>query len=357
MKDSEITYELTKYVADRGISVVQAMQKIDDGGKGILFLIDDDEVLVGCVTDGDIRRWIIKTADLSASVDIFMTKSPQYVYIWDTEPAEKILREKSINAVPIVDDDFRIHGIAVRSVFNRKGDADDCLKGVPVVIMAGGMGTRLYPYTKILPKPLIPIGDVPIVERIMEKFAMRGVNKIYMTVNYKKGMIKSYFDEVSRSYDISYVEENKPLGTGGSIKLIEEKFDRPIIVTNCDILIQADLGEIYKFHKESGNDITIVSSVKNTTIPYGVLKIKENGIVEEMQEKPSLSNLINTGMYVLNPELIDMIPDDTFFHMTHLVDECIETGKQVGIFPISEDSYLDMGELEEMRRMEDKLKI
>lgn len=357
MKDSEITYELTKYVADRGISVVQAMQKIDDNGKGILFLIDEEEVLLGCVTDGDIRRWIIKTADLSASVDMFMTTSPYYVKIWETESAEVLIHEKSISAVPIVDDDFRIHGIVVRSAYNSKGSSDDSLKGVPVVIMAGGMGTRLYPYTKILPKPLIPIGDVPIVERIIEKFVVRGVDKIYMTVNYKKGMIRSYFDEISRDYEISYVEETKPLGTGGSIKLIKERFDKPIIVTNCDILIQANLGEIYKFHKESGNDITIVSSVKNTTIPYGVLKIKENGIVEEMQEKPSLSNLINTGMYVLNPELIEMIPDETFFHMTHLVDECIATGRQVGIFPISEDSYLDMGELEEMRRMEDKLKI
>jgi len=357
MKDSEITYEIEKYVADCSVSVVQAMQKIDGGARGILFLVDADNTLVGCVTDGDIRRWIIRTADLSSSVDVFMNRNPIYVDFDSMEDTERIIFEKTISAVPVVDENHIIKAIAIRSVYNGKGSTDESLKGVPVVIMAGGMGTRLYPYTKILPKPLIPIGDIPIVERIINKFVDRGVDKLYMTVNYKKGMIKSYFDEIPRDYRIVYVEENKPLGTGGSIKLIKDTFDKPIIVTNCDILIEADLNKIYKFHLESGNGITIVSSVKNTVIPYGVLKIKENGIVEEMKEKPSLSHLINTGMYVLSPELIELIPSDSFYHMTHLVDRCLADGIKVGIFPISEDSYLDMGELEEMRRMEVKLNI
>ena len=228
---------------------------------------------------------------------------------------------------------------------------------VPCVIMAGGKGTRLYPYTKILPKPLIPIGDTPILERILNRFVEFGVNKFYLTVNYKKKMIRSYFEEVNPDYDIIYVEEDKPLGTGGSIKLIRQKFDKPIIIANCDAIINADYKDLYNFHIKSGNAITIVSSLKNITIPYGVLKTRENGELIKMEEKPKLSYFINTGMYIINPETIKFIPNDKMYHMTNLVDDVKNSGGKVGMYPVSEDSFLDMGEFDEMRRMEEKLNI
>ena len=231
------------------------------------------------------------------------------------------------------------------------------LSGVPVVIMAGGKGTRLYPYTKILPKPLVPIGDTPIVERIINYFSDFGMKSFYMTVNYKKAMIRSYFDEVEKDYTIKYVEENKPLGTGGSIKLIEDRFDRPIFISNCDSLILADYYDIYQHHLNAGNHITVVSALKNIQVPYGVMHTGENGALKSMEEKPKLSYFINTGMYVINPETIDLIPDDTMFHMTHLVEAVMKKGGKVGTYPVSEDSFLDMGELDEMKRMEEKLHI
>lgn len=223
--------------------------------------------------------------------------------------------------------------------------------------MAGGEGTRLYPYTKILPKPLIPIGDVPIVERIINKFVNFGAVDFYITLNYKKGMIKSYFSDLSPDYSVKYVEEERPLGTAGSLKLISEKFEKPIFVTNCDILINADYANIYKYHRESGNIMTIVTALKNIVVPYGVLKARSQGIVTSMEEKPRLSYFVNTGMYVLNPEVISMIPEDKFFHMTDLADNLLKEGLQVGMYPVSEDSFLDMGEFEEMKRMEEKLDL
>ena len=222
--------------------------------------------------------------------------------------------------------------------------------------MAGGKGTRLYPYTKILPKPLIPIGDIPIMERILDRFFKFGVKNFFATVNYKKNMIISYFSDIESKYKIKYVEENKPLGTAGSIKLINEKIKKPFIVTNCDILIEADYNDIYKYHMDSGNKLTIVGALKNVVIPYGVLHTKENGSVISMEEKPSFSNFINTGMYILNPELIEQIPEDTFFHMTDLAEKLLQNGERVGMYPVSEDSFLDMGEFAEMQRMEEKLK-
>ena len=347
------------YVTTENVSVIEAMQLIDKGAKGIVFVVDENESLIGCVTDGDIRRWLIKTADLSAKVSEFMYRSPKYIFLSDDIDRDEYMERFSISALPVLNADMQIVDITFRSYAQTEteGDRKRSLNDVDVVIMAGGKGTRLYPYTKILPKPLIPIGEIPIIERIIDKFTEYGINDYYLTVNYKKGMIKSYFNDLNPKYNIHYVEENKPLGTGGSLRLIDKKFDKPVFVTNCDILVQANLADIYNQHIESGNAITIVSSLKNVVIPYGVLKVKEEGVVEEMQEKPSMFYFINTGMYIVNPELIELIPEDTFYHMPQLADECIRRGMKVGMYPISEDAFLDMGEFEEMKRMEEKLDI
>ena len=168
-------------------------------------------------------------------------------------------------------------------------------------------------------------------------------------------MIKSYFSETDHSYRIHYVNEDKPLGTAGSLSLIEEIFDKPLIITNCDILIEEDYSHIINYHKQSRNDITIVSAIKNTIIPYGVLHSKEAGIVTSMEEKPHLSFLVNTGMYILEPQYMEWIPRNTVFHMTDLVDIMLKRNRKVGTFPISEKSFLDMGQIEELRKMEERI--
>ena len=176
-------------------------------------------------------------------------------------------------------------------------------------------------------------------------------------VNYRKNMIKSYFTDTAKDYEINYVEENQPLGTAGSLRLIEEEFEQPFIVTNCDILIHADYEDVYRYHRESGNELTIVSALKNIVVPYGVIHSSENGAVQSMEEKPKLSYFVNTGMYILNPELKKEIPENTFYHMTDLTDKLLKENRKVGMYPISEDSFLDMGEFEEMHRMEKKLDL
>ncbi len=351
-------YKVSNYISTKDTIITDAMKKIDAGAKGILFVVDDDEHLIGCVTDGDIRRWLIETGDLSATIQCCMSSHPKFVTEEvDASNYSSILDKYQIKMLPVLDINRKIVDI----VCEKKGPESHrdvnakSLRDVPVVIMAGGKGTRLYPYTKILPKPLIPIGDVPIIERIIDRFAAYGADKFWLTVNYKKGMIKSYFDELNPSYDLVYVEETQPLGTGGSLCLIEEKFSKPVIVTNCDILIETELDDIYQQHVEEGNDITIVAAMKNTTIPYGVLNIKEQGVVEGIEEKPVYSHLINTGMYVVNQDMLDLIPKDKFYHMTNLVEDAISRGYKVGMYPVGEDSFLDMGEIEEMKRMEQRL--
>lgn len=347
---------LEKYLSGGDCSVAEAMAQIDRNAKGIVFVADEEKHLLGSVTDGDIRRWLIRTGNLAAKISQAMNPRPRYLLNGNTQKAAEYMKENVIGAVPVLDADRRIIDIIFGTDgFLRKQKKRNTLAGTPVIIMAGGKGARLYPYTKILPKPLIPIGDIPIIERIMDRFCTYGTDEFYLTVNYKKGMIKSYFAETSPPYRIRYVEEDKPLGTAGSIRLIEDKFTSPVFVTNCDILIEADYGDILDYHRRSGNQMTIVSALKNIVVPYGVLHSQGEGIVTSMEEKPSLSYFVNAGMYILNPDLLKRIPEDTFFHMTDLVKLLMEEKQQVGMYPISEDSFLDMGKFEELFRMEGKL--
>ena len=347
--------EIEKFIASKDVTVVEAMKLIDINTHGIIYIADENRKLTGSLSDGDIRRWIIRTGDLNGKAELMMNRNPKSVFESERRSGASFMKNSKIHSVPVVDEQLRIVDILFDDETEASEVSSSGLAGTPVIIMAGGKGTRLYPYTKILPKPLIPIGDIPILERIINRFTRCGANDFYLTVNYKKEMIKSYFKELAPSYDITYVEESKPLGTAGSIKLIEKKFDRSVIITNCDILIEADYEKVLAYHNESGNALTIVSSLKNVTIPYGVLHSSENGIISSMEEKPQLSYFINTGMYVLDPQYIEKIPDDTFYHMTHLADQLMSDGLKVGMYPISENSFLDMGEFEEMKKMEERI--
>lgn len=350
--------KLKLLITTLGISVVEAMERIDKNGRGILFVIDSEERLIGSITDGDIRRWIIKAGNLEADVNQYMNNAPKFLFEGNRDRALSYMQECHIEALPIVDLENKIIDIVFADSKSEVRQAKSKnLKEVAVIIMAGGKGTRLYPYTKILPKPLIPIGDIPILERIINKFYEYGISQYYLTVNYKKGMIKSYFADLNPEYIIHYVEEDKPLGTAGSIKLITDKFNFPVMITNCDTLIDVNYENLMQYHSSSGNALTIVSALKNIIVPYGVMHSKEQGIITSMEEKPKISYFVNTGLYVLNPELIKKIPDNTSFHMTQLAELLMDEGYQVGMYPISEESFLDMGEFEEMKRMERKLNL
>lgn len=350
---------LLKFIGDTSMTIIDVMEKIDLNANRILFIKDEAEALCGCITDGDIRRWILKAGKLNTSVRNVMNKSPKFLFVEKRTEAQAILYQNMITALPILDSRGHIIDIVLQSDTIDKSEKrkKKNLSNIPVVIMAGGKGTRLYPYTKILPKPLIPIGDTPIIERIINCFVEYDILKYYMTVNYKKGMIKSYFSDLNPPYKIEYIEETKPLGTGGSIKLIKDVLEKPFFVTNCDALIMADYGDIYEYHRKSGNAITMVSALKNILIPYGVIHSGKNGEIQRMEEKPKLSYFINTGMYVINPNTVEKIPKNTLFHMTQLIEAVMKAGDKVGMYPVSEDSFLDMGEFSEMKRMEEKLNL
>ena len=345
--------QIADFIVDYRSSIMEAVEKMNRNSKGIIFVVEET-VLCGVITDGDIRRYILGNGDLGENVSAIYNKNPQYLFYDNKEKAYEIINKKGIRAIPILNNDKEILKIylADKEVKMYKEKLE-----VPVVIMAGGKGTRLYPYTQILPKPLIPIGDKTITEHIMNRFEDLGCYKFYMIINYKKHFIKSYFEDNENKRDVVFIEEKDFLGTGGGLKLIDGIINETFFMTNCDILIEEDYSKIVEFHRKNHNIVTMVCAEKNMVIPYGTVEVLENGRAVELKEKPELSFLTNTGLYILEPEFLKHIPENTFVHITDIIQKCIDEGKNVGVYKISEENWMDMGQLEELERMKKKLNV
>lgn len=333
-------------------TILDAMKQLDKNAKKVLFVHENGRLLAS-VTDGDIRRWMLKKGDLQFHIKCAANYQPVYLYEEQEGLAVYMMRKYQIEAIPIVDKKHMIKKVVFSNdIVQGYGTFD---KEIPVVIMAGGFGTRLSPYTNILPKPLIPIGDYPIVEHIINRLYIYGCRQFYMMVNYKRNMIKAYFDELDKEYQIEFVEEEKALGTGGGISLLKGKIKNTFILTNCDILIDDDLTKAYKHHVKSGNLITMVCSLKKFVIPYGVVNIGNDGLVESLQEKPGNSYFINTGCYFVEPEVITEMKYNEPVDFTSIISNYVSVGIRVGVFPVSEGAWLDMGQLDELEKMKSRL--
>ncbi len=333
-------------------TILEAMQMIDKNARKILF-VQDNGVLLATVTDGDIRRWILRGGNLQAEVKLVANYQPKSLQEEQAHLAVSIMKEYGIDAIPIVDEVHKIKDIIFQNNLGQEKNEFD--KDIPIVMMAGGLGARLSPYTNILPKPLIPVGDYPIAEHIINSFHTYGCNQFYMIVNYKRNMIKAYFDDLKKDYQLEFIAEEKALGTGGGISLLKGKIKDTFILTNCDIVIDDDLTKAYKQHMESGNLITMVCSLKNFTIPYGVVNVGENGEIESMQEKPNMSFFTNTGCYFVEPQVIEDLAYNEPVDFPTIIEKYMGRGKKVGIYPIGEDAWLDMGQFDELEKMKERL--
>lgn len=337
-----------KYYISENATVLEAMQAINENGLKSLFVVEENK-LKGSVTDGDARRWIVGGGDVNASVSKIINYSPKHLTLSSKISPNEFMRKNHIEAVPIVNEQMEIQRII--SWTDRDQRIQKAKVALPVVIMAGGKGTRLYPYTKILPKPLIPVGEIPIVQRIMEAFHEYQCDEFFMVVNHKKNMIKAYFNELSSAYRVTYVDEDIPLGTGGGISLLKGKISETFILTNCDIMVTADIASIYKWHREHGNIITMVCCNKIVELPYGVIEIDENNEITRMQEKPQLPFLTNTGLYFVEPRVIEEMENNVEIGFPDIIKKYKEAGEKIGVYTIEEDEWLDMGQPEELERM------
>lgn len=328
-----------------------ALEQLDMAPVKVLLVVNNKEEFVAALTDGDVRRAILRDASIETPVSQIANYHPVFLDQDDKELVKKNLEK--ITALPLLDKERKIIKVYVRDLNHQQVDLDKL--NIPVIIMAGGLGTRLYPYTKILPKPLIPVADVPISERIIQSFQKIGCEEFHMIVNYKSNMIKAYFNDTDCDYDIHFWNEEKPLGTGGGLYLLRDNINETFVLTNCDILILDDVRKIVKHHKEKNNKVTMVCSLKNFEIPYGVVNFSEGGEISSFEEKPQMSFFTNTGYYILEKEVFQYINPDEKIGMPDIIDRMRNAGEKIGIYPISENVWLDMGQFDTMESMERKL--
>ena len=337
------------FVQADGLSVKQAMRKLEELFPKIVFLLDNNRVCAS-LTDGDIRRYLLSGGQLDNSAMEAANLSP--LLARNRKQAETLLNKWDKVAVPVTDSG----GVPLELVWSSDYAPETPPNlNLSVVIMAGGRGTRLDPYTRILPKPLIPVGDLPIIEHIMLQFRQYGCDTFHIIVNYKKELIKAYFHENERQYHIHWYDEDRPLGTGGGLYLLKGKISGAFFLTNCDILVKSDYASILRFHREGKNAVTMVAANKRLTIPYGVVETRENGVIEAMREKPELSFLTNTGMYVVEPETLEDVPDNTPIGFPDIIERQKEKGRKVSAYAVPDDEWMDMGQLEELEQMRKKI--
>jgi len=339
-------------------TIKQALRQMDAMGEKTLLVVDDHNMLLGTISDGDIRRWILKGKDLTKGVSRVMNSTPISLdQNFKRKMAKQLMVKQMLECLPVVDGNKKvISAVWWVDLFENKSKKLKKLK-IPVVIMAGGEGARLTPFTKILPKPLMPIGDKPIVEIIIGRFMDYGCNDFYLSLNYKSNIIKAYFNDFEHQYKITYIEEEQPLGTAGSLHFLKNQIKKTFFLSNCDILIEADYADIFKFHQQKKNKITLVSSMKNFMVPYGVCEIENGGILKGIKEKPEFDFFVNTGMYVLDKTVLEDIPKNKFYNMTDLISDYLIKDERIGVYPVSEKSWLDMGQLEVLQEMLKKFEI
>lgn len=342
---------IEKFLINRDNTIEETLERIDANGFGVAY-VEAGGKIVGVVTDGDIRRYFLKEQNLKKKISYIMNKNFVYIGNQDKNVNKKFFKEKRILSVPVLNEEKEISKI----IFSNGAVAEYHNElNVPVVIIAGGKGTRLRPYTNILPKPLIPINEKTITEHILDRFASYACEKFYMIVNYKKNLIKAYFQDPDMNYNIEFIDEEQFMGTGGGLRLLLGKIQTTFILTNCDILIDTDYKKILDQHCKKKNILTMVCAKKTVQIPYGTVEVDENGNIVQLLEKPKYNILTNTGFYVIEPEFLKEIPENEFIHITDIIQKCLDEGKQIGTYLIDENSWLDMGQFEELEHMENVL--
>lgn len=329
-------------------TVLEAVQHLNETGSQILFIIDDSGKLVGTLTDGDIRRCVGVGKPLSTPVGDACNHSPKSVSSFSPGRARALMERYGISRVPVVDG----KGVPVDVIFLEdvlSVDIEVEQRENKVVIMAGGRGSRLDPITRIVPKPLLPVGDKPMLELIMESFARSGFSEFLLSINYRKDFIKTYLAERSDlPFSISCIEEESFLGTAGSLALMKESLTETFFVSNCDILVDVNYVKAIEYHNKNRNAFTIIGALKKVSVPYGVIRLNEEGF-DGIEEKPEVPVIVNTGVYIIEPDCIDMIGENEKLDMPDLINRVRDSGGKIGVFPVHR-KWIDIGQWGEYKQ-------
>lgn len=337
-------HKFNHLLIDSDTSILSAFKKMDEIKRKLLIVLSNDKYL-GLISVGDIQRAIINNISMDDPVSRIMRQDYIVASLGqELEEVKNNMLRLRAEFMPVVDEaNNLVHVHFWEDLFGKETKAPLFLFNLPVVIMAGGAGTRLRPLTYVIPKPLIPFGDKTFIEAIFEKFHLHGCDTFYISVNYKADLIEYYLNMQHLSYNLSFFNEDQPMGTAGSLSLLKGKINETFFVSNCDILIDQDLSEVLSYHRENHNEITVVAAMKHFPIAYGTIETGDNGRLMQFIEKPELTFKINSGMYIIEPHLLDEIPDNQFFHITQLIENVNAREGRVGVFPVSEKSWKDIG--------------
>jgi dTDP-glucose pyrophosphorylase/CBS domain-containing protein len=337
---------------DRGRTFLQGIHQLNELNSYILLVVDADGRMVGTVTDGDIRKAISSGVPFSDPIDKVCNRNYKYLKTRDDDAALGFFEDYGIRRIPVIDDGGRV--IDIMLIEDALARSDLKHRERKVVVMAGGKGSRLDPITRVVPKPLLPLGDRPVIEHIMDSFHEQGYRDFVISVNYKKDYIKSYFSEKpDMPYRVSYVEEESFMGTAGSLSLMKDILTETFFLTNCDILVDMSYRSAYREHVKQRNAITVVGVLKNINVPYGVITIKDGEFVY-IDEKPDYHFVVNAGVYIIEPECLDLIDvngaGNGLFHMTDLIKRTHAGGMKIGVFP-AHRKWVDIGQWNDYNKL------
>lgn len=337
--------DLKKMTVKADASLRQVMEVIDSGARQIALVTDTQGILIATVTDGDLRRGQLRGLSLEAPVDQVMHRNPTTLLQGaSTASAQRLMQERGLNHIPVVDHSGRLVALALREGLKHVEP-----RTTPVVLMAGGLGSRLRPLTETVPKPMIPIGDKPLLHRIVTRFQDQGFNRFTLSLNYLGHIIRDHFGDGSAlGVQIDYVEETKRMGTGGALSLLAARPTEPFVVMNGDILTTTSFGAMMDFHTETDSAVTICAREFNMQVPYGVLNTEGTTLVS-MEEKPVHKHLVNAGIYALSPVVFEHIVGDEPLDMPDLIDRVRHAGHKVSVFPVRE-YWMDIGRIEDLDR-------
>ncbi|MFC1498523.1 nucleotidyltransferase family protein [Verrucomicrobiota bacterium] len=341
---------IDSYFVEPDVSVRKILEKISENKDGIVLVVDEAGKLMGTITDGDVRRFLLKDGALDAPCSELMAKD--FVTAKHDASAEDVtlLMEKfRLRHVPLVDDKGVVCGLADMRDFISK---DKGVAGATVVIMAGGLGTRLRPLTEEVPKPMLEVGGKPILETILERMVAAGIRDVFLAVNYKAEIIEGYFGDGKKfGLSISYLREDQRLGTGGALKLLPQYINNPVMVVNGDVVTDVDYSMMLDFHRQHHAVVSVAASEYRLNIPFGVFDLAGHFVVG-VKEKPSETVYCNAGIYIVEKEMIHFIPENTKFDMTQLLEIAINKGLPVSAFPIIE-YWVDIGESAALEKARD----
>jgi dTDP-glucose pyrophosphorylase len=352
---SNLPDDLTAFMIAPTATVRQAMEQLSQAGsKRLLVVVDEENKVLGVLNDGDVRRHLLARGRLADSITEIYNRSP-HLCRYPPSPANlrKLLTKNRVISMPEVDQANKL--IAIHCF---EDEVASCLQPqkkleeVTVAVLAGGFGKRLDPFTRILPKALIPIHQKPVIEHILESFGAAGIEQFELILHHQAELIQAYFRALAGfPYALSYHIEPHPLGTAGGLSLLDpNKVERDIFLSNCDIMISADYRQILDFHRDGDFPLTVVGAARQITIPYGVLRLQNNGGLDRLDEKPQMDLLVNTGMYILRREVLPLLQPDQRMDATDVIDRLLKQRKKIGVFPIGENDWQDVGQWPEYQK-------